>query len=304
MSFPDAYWQRINQVASNIGARQAEDLILVMTAETAGSLDPRRTRYSRRPMTRPKSWKDVIAWESDHPGESSGALGLNTIMRPAAQSMGLSAPEWWDIADLGPGDPKALDYTEMFFNTIRTWRGLNRPFVDAVELYLANAAPGLLGGTLTPNTLVYSGAAAAQNPGLQGPDGNVRVAQMQKALAGIASNTPQQGISAKPFLEEYWSYVKRTGDVYRGPRIRAEEAPIYRPAGYDGGGGKGDYTPFEPDSLESINQANQTSPPHPNEAFARQMVAAKDIPVGKDSLAAVAILSVLAWGLVRLGKSW
>lgn len=297
MGFSDPYWQRFTQVARNIGARRVEDLILVLTAETAGTLDPRRTKWSRRPYARPAAWSDVVKWESEK-GESSGALGLNTIMRPAAQAMGLSAPEWWDIADIAAGDPKALDYTERFFNSIRSWRGLDRPFVDAVELYLANAAPGLLGSQLTPKTIVYSGTAAAQNPGLQGPDGNVRIENMQKALLGIATNTPQQGISAKPFLDDYASYVARTGDVYKGPRIDPVEKPIQR-VDYEK---PQPYTPFDVDGLDQINQANQTKPTHPNLVFARQIVAAQDIPLGHDALFVTAIFAGFVWGVRQLLK--
>lgn len=293
ISFSDAWWSKFLDVARAIGARQPEDLVLVLTSETAGTLSPGRTRYSRRPFSEPQSWKDVIDWERSNPGEvgGSGALGLNTIMRPAAQALGLSAKEWWRIPDIADGDPKALDYTQAYFQYIKRLRGVMRPFTDATELYLANAAAGLLGNKLTDSTIVYSGANAQANKALMNAQGTVTVGDLAKSLRSLAVAGPGY-LSAAPYLAQLRDYMGRTGTSYSLPAYGTGEAPFKR-VGYSTD------APYDPSAgTDAINAANDASPARPDQKLAMEMTAAQDIPLGLDNGVLLAGGAVVALGWI------
>lgn len=294
ISFSDAWWKRLVEVARAIGARQPEDLVLVLTAETAGTLSPGRTKYARRPSNEPQSWKDVLAWESANPGTfgGSGALGLNTIMRPAAQALGLSAKEWWHIPDIADGDPHALDYTQAYFQYIKRLRGINRPFTDATELYLANAAAGLLGNTLKDSMIVYSGSNAQSNPQLMNAQGTVTVGDLAASLRKIAVAPPGY-LSAAPFLAQLQDYMTRTGTTY-SPAPTYEGEGTFKRVSYDPG------AKYDPSAgTDAINAANAHDPPRPDQKMAMELTAAQEIPLGADHIvlggsALVAVIWLLA----------
>lgn len=218
------FWVRLRQVAASIGARP-EDLIIVLASETAGTMNPHSTDWARFAGAAPTSWAEVKQRCSDYyklhhgggdnKGFFCGGLGLNTIMAEVAQAMGMSPQEWWSLPDMTP--TQALDTTERYFKYLLSTYGQGKTgFVNALDLYLANAALGAWRTRpLTMATVVYgpnsgySGNVVLDNigvsdahglvvtPGRSGKKGFVDVEDMKNAVLNSYNSV------AQPYLNQY-----------------------------------------------------------------------------------------------------
>lgn len=276
-----SFWARLREVASKINARP-EDLIIVLASESAGTMNPHATDWARFGPPAPKTWSEVTSrcaeyytkhhGGSDNTGWFCGGLGLNTLMPASAAMIGLTATEWWQLADNTP--TVALDATQKWFRTILDTLGQGKTgYVNALDLYLANAAQGVWRiRPLTMSTVVYgpntgySGNVGLDNIGIAdsrgvvvkagrpGKKGYVDVEDMKNAVLNSYNSL------AKPYLKQYQDYLSVAS---------LEGTSNYNPvaAGWFGrnivGQASLDYVPQEEDGDKALAELNSDGMLHP-----------------------------------------
>jgi len=239
----DGFWYKLTDVANIIGARRPEDLLMVLSAESAFTLNPAAANWSRRPKDRPP-----VDWS-----EAQGYVGLNTIGPEAARELGLTPQEWWNIGNLSAEDN--LYYTQKFFlHTLQKYGKGKKGFANTLDLYLANAALGTwirgVDHQLTPQTIIYNEAQTRSNPGLDwNKDGVVDVQDMNDALIGaVFPNT-------KKFLAEYAAFRSVAGLATKSPYTPVSFTEVTQPKAA---------TPYKPDSTkDAIDAINGGKTPTP-----------------------------------------
>jgi len=268
-----AFWDKIIKVTNTIGARRPEDLIMVLSAESAFTMSPSATKSYRRPIIGPPN-----TWEG-----TSGALGLNTIMPFVGREIGLTPQQWWSLPDMTP--EQNLDITEKYFQHILHKYGQGKKgYANVLDLYLANAALATwikgVKGQLAPNTIIYGPSDTKSNPGLDyNKDGIIDVGDMNAViLSAVYPNT-------KKYLNEYANYRLVAGLEVSKPYVLAG----YHPEGK-----------YVPDDLnKSLNEINGGRAPNPAGAETPGLLQRFDQanPVVKIGTGAA-----LGYGLYRLAR--
>lgn len=220
-----------------------EDILVVLTGETAGTLDPASTKWAR-PSREPTSWADAnqLLQSENKPG----ALGLNTMQPGAAQTIGMTPKEWYHLPDMKPEEN--IGYSIRFWEAMRKARMPNSNYANALELYLSNAAPAMLGSRLAKNTVVYNSTLTKSNPALDiNKDGVITVGDMAAVVTGIATgHIPPSALpnpsanstwylNAVNFINQYYDYLKRNNIDVPGTYspVNYESNPDYDPGSID-----------------------------------------------------------------------
>jgi hypothetical protein len=215
----DEFWKRLDGMANRLNT-PAEDIIIVMTGETAGTLDPARTRYQRRPIDKPPGNN----WEG-----AAGYLGLNTMGWMIGKTLGLTPKEWWHIADLSP--EQNLDYTEKYWNWALKSIGKDK-FESAADLYLANLAWGIwhwahLHKGFSPKLVIASSKPGGPNPEIYATndsfdrvfgnnDGILTLDDIALSTVKLASQADPNFMTAKPYLDQYHAWKNKQKALVSG----------------------------------------------------------------------------------------
>jgi hypothetical protein len=259
MNLSDAFFENLIKGAEFLHIRP-EDILVVLTGETAGKLDPAITKWAR-PSREPTSWADANQLLSSE--GKPGALGLNTMQPGAAQTIGMTPQQWYHLPDMTPEEN--LVYTIKFWEAMRKSRMPNSQYANALELYLSNAAPAMLGSRLTKDTVVYNSALTKSNPALDiNKDGVITVGDMAAVVSAIATGKiPRSAMAspnldntwyivATPFINQYYNYLKRNN---------IELPNTYSPVSYDSNvADNPDYNPGSIDEqIDGINKNHSNS---------------------------------------------
>jgi len=215
----DEFWKRLDAMATRLNT-PAEDIIVVITGETAGTLDPSRTKYQRRPIDKPPGddWKGA-----------AGYLGLNTMGWMIGKTLGLKPAEWWHIPDLSPEDN--LLYTEKYWNWALKSIGKDR-FEGAADLYLANLVWGIwhwahLHGGFSPKLIIASSKPGGPNPEIYATndsfdkvfgnnDGVLTLEDLAISAKKLAAQEDIHFMTAKPYLDQYHAWKNKTKTLVSG----------------------------------------------------------------------------------------
>jgi len=250
----DAFFENLIKGAEFLHIRP-EDILVVLTGETAGTLDPASTKWAR-PSREPTSWTDanqLLASEN-----KPGALGLNTMQPGAAQTIGLTPQQWYHLPDMKAEDN--IVYSIKFWEAMRKSRMPNSNYTNALELYLSNAAPAMLGSRLTKDTVVYNSTLTKSNPALDiNKDGVITIGDMAAVVTGIATGhippsalpSPNANstwyLNAVNYIGQYYDYLKRNN--------------IELPSGYNPVSYNVDQPDYDPgtidDQIDSINKSHK-----------------------------------------------
>lgn len=247
----DTFFENLIKGAEFLHIRP-EDILVVLTGETAGTLDPASTKWAR-PSREPTSWADANQLLQNE--NKPGALGLNTMQPGAAQTIGMTPKEWYHLPDMKPEEN--IGYSIRFWEAMRKARMPNSNYANALELYLSNAAPAMLGSRLAKNTVVYNSTLTKSNPALDiNKDGVITVGDMAAVVTGIAtghippSALPNPGanstwyLNAVNFINQYYDYLKRNN---------IDVPSTYSPVSYEGS--NPDYDPGTIDEqIDNINK--------------------------------------------------
>lgn len=268
----DEFFSKLIKGAEFLHTRP-ENILVVLTGESAGSMDPAATKWAR-PSRMPTSWADanqLLASEN-----KPGALGLNTMQPGAASTIGMTPQQWYHLPDMSAAEN--LDYSIKFFEAMRKTRMPQNPgYTNALELYLANAAPAMLGSRLQSGTVVYNSALTKSNPALDiDKDGVITVKDMAAVVEAIATGKIPRAamppgsqnanntwyMSAVPYIKQFYSFLERNGmevpGSYSAVSYQGEEpTPLYDPGSVD----------------EQIDQINKS---HPDSKYYKGMAEKSD----------------------------